>query len=162
MIVVQFLDGLRSEVVEVLVRPFGVEPDDPFGGAELDVVNVAPGALAADELVLERPDGGLVPRGGSSRKASGRRPGKQPGDAGTALRLVDDPGERIPIPAPAACACGTSLAEEPVVGGRRRGGDRVRGRGQVLPRVPGERRRAVSGRGGRTFPVRSGDHHPGR
>jgi len=119
-IVVQFLDGLRSEVVEVLVRPFGVEPDDPFGGAELDVVNVAPGALAADELVLERPDGGLVPRGGSSRKASGRRPGKQPGDAGTALRLVDDPGERIPIPAPAACASGTSLAEEPVVGVRRR------------------------------------------
>jgi len=39
------------------------------------------------------------PRGGSSRKASGRKPGKQPGDPGTALRLVDDPTERIGIPA---------------------------------------------------------------
>jgi transposase len=60
------------------------------------------------------------PRGGSSRKASGRKPGKQPGDPGTALRLVEDPDERIPIPAPAACRCGTSLAEAPVVGVRRR------------------------------------------
>lgn len=63
---------------------------------------------------------GRRPRGGSSRKASGRRPGKQPGDPGTALRLVDDPDERIPIPAPAACRCGTSLAEQPVVGVKRR------------------------------------------
>jgi transposase len=63
---------------------------------------------------------GRRPRGGSSRKASGRRPGKQPGDPGTALRLVDDPTERISIPAPAACRCGTSLAEQPVVGVRRR------------------------------------------
>jgi transposase len=63
---------------------------------------------------------GRRPRGGSSRKVSGRRPGKQPGDPGTALRLVDDPDERVGIPAPAACGCGTSLAEEPVVGVRRR------------------------------------------
>lgn len=60
------------------------------------------------------------PRGGSSRKASGRRPGKQPGDPGTALRLVDDPDERIGIPAPVVCVCGRSLAEQPVVGVRRR------------------------------------------
>ena len=60
------------------------------------------------------------PRGGSSRKVSGRKPGKQPGDPGTALRLVEDPDERIPIPAPATCRCGTSLAEQSVVGVRRR------------------------------------------
>ena len=54
---------------------------------------------------------GRRPRGGSSRKASGRKPGKQPGGPGAALRLVDDPDERIPIPAPAACRCGTSLVE---------------------------------------------------
>jgi transposase len=60
------------------------------------------------------------PRGGSSRTASGRKPGKQPGDPGTALRLVDDPDERIAIPAPAACACGTSLVEQPVAAVRRR------------------------------------------
>ncbi|NLT56811.1 MAG: IS66 family transposase [Actinomycetales bacterium] len=60
------------------------------------------------------------PRGGSSRRASGRKPGKQPGDPGTALRLVDDPDERIAIPAPAACSCGTSLVEAPVTAVRRR------------------------------------------
>ncbi len=60
------------------------------------------------------------PRGGSSRKASGRKPGKQPGDPGTALRLVDDPTERIGIPAPASCSCGTSLIEQPVTAVRRR------------------------------------------
>ncbi|MDQ1288125.1 MAG: transposase [Actinomycetota bacterium] len=63
---------------------------------------------------------GRRPRGGSSRKASGRKPGKQPGGPGAALRLVDDPDERIPIPAPAACRCGTSLVEAGVVGVRRR------------------------------------------
>lgn len=63
---------------------------------------------------------GRRPRGGSSRKRSGRRPGKQPGGPGTALRLVDDPDERIPIPAPVVCRCGCSLAEQPVVGMRRR------------------------------------------
>jgi transposase len=34
--------------------------------------------------------------------------------------LVDDPDERIGIPAPVACACGARLAEAPVVGVRRR------------------------------------------
>ena len=63
---------------------------------------------------------GQRPRGGSSRKASGRRPGKRPGDPGTALRLVDDPDVRIGIPAPASCRCGTSLAEVDVVAVRRR------------------------------------------
>ena len=60
------------------------------------------------------------PRGGSSRKVSGRKPGKQPGDPGKTLRLVDDPDERIGIPAPTVCPCGTSLAEQDVVGVRRR------------------------------------------
>jgi transposase len=60
------------------------------------------------------------PRGGSSRTSSGRRPGKQPGTDGRALRLVDDPNEKIPIPAPSVCSCGTHLAEEPVVSVRRR------------------------------------------
>ena len=55
----EFLDGLGGEVVEVFVRAVGVEPEDPFGGGELDVVDVPPGALAANEFVLERPDRGL-------------------------------------------------------------------------------------------------------
>jgi transposase len=59
------------------------------------------------------------PRGGSLWTTSGGKPGKQPGDPGTALRLVDDPTERIPIPAPAACSCGTWLVEAPVTAVRR-------------------------------------------
>ena len=67
-IVVEFLDSLGGEVIEVFVGPLDVEPEDPFGGGELDVVDVAPGSLAADEFVLERPDGGL----GQARRLPGR------------------------------------------------------------------------------------------
>ena len=63
---------------------------------------------------------GRRPRGGSSRKATGRKPGKQPGAPGATLRLVEDPDEQIGIPAPVACRCGTSLAEVDVIGVRRR------------------------------------------
>ena len=59
MIVVELLGGFGGEVVEVFVGPLGVEPDDPFGGGDLDVVDIALGALAADEFVLEGPDGGF-------------------------------------------------------------------------------------------------------
>lgn len=52
---------------------------------------------------------------------SGRKPGKQPGDPGAALRQVDDPSKRIPIPAPVSCTdCATSLAGAPVIAVRRR------------------------------------------
>lgn len=61
------------------------------------------------------------PRGGSSRTRSGRKPGKQPGDPGTTLRQVEDPNERITIPAPSTCAgCETSLFGVPVRAVRRR------------------------------------------
>ena len=60
------------------------------------------------------------PRGGSSRRSTGRGPGKQPGAPGRALALVEDPDERVAIPAPSRCACGCGLAEEPVTGVRRR------------------------------------------
>lgn len=80
--------------------------------------------LGKDSSTSSKPpssDGpGRRPRGGSSRRSSGRKPGKQPGDPGTALRLVDDPDERLVIPAPASCACGTSLVEAPVTAVRRR------------------------------------------
>jgi hypothetical protein len=36
------------------------------------------------------------------------------------LRLAEDPLERIGIPAPAVCGCGTFLVEDPVLGVRRR------------------------------------------
>jgi transposase len=80
--------------------------------------------LGKDSLTSSKPpssDGpARRPRGGSSRGASGRKPGKQAGEPGTTLRLVDDPSERITIPAPAVCRCGTALLEQPVVAVRRR------------------------------------------
>jgi hypothetical protein len=51
-LVVELLDGLGGEVVEVLVRAFGVEPHHPFGGRNLDLVDVAPRSLPADEFVF--------------------------------------------------------------------------------------------------------------
>jgi transposase len=81
--------------------------------------------LSKDSSTSSKPpssDGpGKRPRGGSSRTRSGRKPGKQPGDPGTALRQVEDPNERISIPAPSACAdCDASLIEVPVRAVRRR------------------------------------------
>jgi len=55
----------------------------------------------------------------SSRERGKRRPGKQPGDPGTTLCLVDDPDERLEFP-PAECqGCGAGLAAEPVSAQRR-------------------------------------------
>ncbi|MGE5764091.1 MAG: IS66 family transposase, partial [Mycobacterium leprae] len=122
----------REELLELLAARVA---SDAVKDARIDALLVQVGELTAQvqALVLKlgkdssnssRPpssDGpGRRPRGGSSRKASGRKPGKQPGEPGTALRLVDDPQERIPIPAPAACGCGASLVEADVVGVRRR------------------------------------------
>jgi transposase len=55
----------------------------------------------------------------SLRERGKRRPGKQPGDPGTTMRLVDDPDERLEFP-PAACrGCGAGLAAAPVLAQRR-------------------------------------------
>src|SRR5712691_11310413 len=52
----------------------------------------------------------------TSRK---RRPGKQPGDPGATMSLVDDPDETIDCPPPACCGCGADLAGVPVTAERR-------------------------------------------
>ena len=50
----------------------------------------------------------------SLRERGKRRPGKQPGDPGMTMNLIDDPDERFEFP-PAACGgCGADLAGEPV------------------------------------------------
>ena len=59
------------------------------------------------------------PRDRSLRERGKRRPGKQPGEPGTTMRLVDDPDERLECP-PAECrGCGAGLAGEPAVVQRR-------------------------------------------
>ena len=59
------------------------------------------------------------PRDRSLRERGKRRPGKQPGEPGTTMRLVDDPQHRFWYP-PASCReCGTDLADAPVIAQRR-------------------------------------------
>ena len=60
MSVVQPFDGFGGEVIELVVGSLGVEPLDPSGGGQLDVVDVAPGPLASDQLVLDRGDEALA------------------------------------------------------------------------------------------------------
>ena len=55
----------------------------------------------------------------SLRERGKRRPGKQPGDPGMTMNLVDDPDETVDCP-PAACrGCGADLASAPVTAQRR-------------------------------------------
>jgi len=55
----------------------------------------------------------------SLRERGKRRPGKQPGDPGSTMNLVDDPDERIECPPAACCGCGAGLAGAPVTAQRR-------------------------------------------
>jgi transposase len=59
------------------------------------------------------------PRDRSLRERGKRRPGKQPGEPGATMKLVDDPDERFEF-SPACCrGCGAGLAGEPVLDQRR-------------------------------------------
>jgi transposase len=55
----------------------------------------------------------------SLRERGKRRPGKQPGDPGMTMSLVDDPDELIDCPPAACCGCGADLAGAPVAAQRR-------------------------------------------
>ena len=54
-IVVELLDGFGGEVVEVLVGAFGVEPHDPFGGRQFDLLDGAPRLSGFDQLGFVQP-----------------------------------------------------------------------------------------------------------
>jgi transposase len=55
----------------------------------------------------------------SLRERGKRRPGKQPGDPGSTMSLVDDPDESIDCPPAVCCGCGADLALAPVTAKRR-------------------------------------------
>jgi transposase len=55
----------------------------------------------------------------SLRERGKRRPGKQPGEPGTTMNLVDEPDERFEFPPAACCGCGAGLAGAPVLAQRR-------------------------------------------
>ncbi|HEU4542330.1 MAG TPA: IS66 family transposase [Jiangellaceae bacterium] len=65
-------------------------------------------------------DGLAKPPPRSLRRASGRRPGKQPGAPGTALSQVDDPDEVVEHRPVRCVGCRADLADAPVVGVVRR------------------------------------------
>lgn len=56
----------------------------------------------------------------SMRAKSGKRPGKQSGSPGTALRLVDDPDETLEVAPPVCGGCGAHLADATVFEVQRR------------------------------------------
>jgi transposase len=59
------------------------------------------------------------PRDRSLRERGKRRPGKQPGESGTTMKLTDDPDKRFEYP-PAACrGCGAGLDGQPMTALRR-------------------------------------------
>ena len=47
----------------------------------------------------------------SLRERGKRRPGKQPGDPGTTMNLIDDPDERLFFPPEACRGCGAAASE---------------------------------------------------
>jgi transposase len=55
----------------------------------------------------------------SLRERGKRRPGKQPGDPGMTMNLVDDPDETVDCPPAVCCGCGADLAGAPVTARRR-------------------------------------------
>ena len=102
----------------------------------------------------------------SLRERGKRRPGKQPGEPRTTVKLIDDPGERFWY-RPAACSgCGTDLAAWPVTARRRHqvtgieparrrrspGTWRRLGNARAAGRSPGASCRRRSGRGLATGP----------
>jgi transposase len=80
--------------------------------------------LRRDSSVSSRPPSSDSPykkkgRDRSLRERGKRRPGKQPGEPGATMSLVDDPDERIEV-SPACCrGCGAGLAGEPALHQRR-------------------------------------------
>ena len=67
----------------------------------------------------DSPYGKKEPRDRSLRERGKRRPGKQPGEPGTTMSLVDDPDERFEYPPEECRGCGAGLAGEPVAAQRR-------------------------------------------
>jgi transposase len=59
------------------------------------------------------------PRDRSLRERGKRRPGKQPGEPGTTMRLIDNPKYRFWYPPAECCECGTDLSGQEVFAQRR-------------------------------------------
>jgi transposase len=122
------VEGLRALVVEVLEANAGLREaiavkDHQIASLEQRIVELER-RLAADSLTSNRPPSSdspyRKPLRCSSRKSSGRRPGKQPGDPGTTMPLVDDPDEIITCDPGCCGGCGADLSGALVLAVQRR------------------------------------------
>jgi transposase len=122
------VEELRALVVELVEANAGLREviaakDHQIVAAEQRIAELER-RLGADSSSSSRPPSSdspyRKPKGRSSRSASGRRPGKQPGDPGSTMPLVNDPDEII-ICDPGCCGgCGADVSSAPVVGMARR------------------------------------------
>jgi transposase len=80
--------------------------------------------LGSDSSTSSRPPSSDLPyrkpQRRSSRTASSRKPGKQPGQPGSVMPLIVDPDETITCDPGRCTSCGTDLSDAPVLGVTRR------------------------------------------
>jgi transposase len=103
----QVIELLRSEVTQL--RAENAELKRRLG---MDSTNLSKPPSSDSPFVKPAPK--------SLRRASGRKPGGQPGHPGSTLALVDNPHERTRHEPGPCTGCGASLADAPEVGMERR------------------------------------------
>lgn len=114
--------GVAGGAAGAGVGPGGDDRRADRDGGRAGRADRRPGAAAGAELAeLLAPSSDALdtpPR--SLRKKTGRRPGKQPGSPGAALRRVDDPDEVVEHVPSSCTGCGVDLAEAAAAGVVRR------------------------------------------
>jgi transposase len=122
--------GLKVANERLVAENAGLRAENTVLRAEVDQLRRR---LDSDSSNSSRPPSSdspylkATPKKSGMRSTSGRKPGKQPGSAGTARQLVDDPDEIIAV-VPSACrSCGADLSQVP---------DRSVRRSQVIEAAP--------------------------
>jgi transposase len=122
------VEELRALVVELMEANAGLREviavkDHQIASAERRIAELER-RLGEDSSTSSRPPSSdspyRKPPRRSSRSASGRRPGKQRGDSGSTMPLVDNPDEIITCDPGCCGGCGADVSTAPVVGVVRR------------------------------------------
>ena len=122
------VEELRALVVELLEANAGLREviaakDCQLGAAERRIAALER-RLGVGSSTSSRPPSSDSPYRKPARRSSptlsGRRPGKQPGDPGSTMPLVDDPDEIITCDSGCCDGCGADVSGAPVVRMQRR------------------------------------------